>query len=678
MSTTRFPFHRFLEMRLLRLTLLLSAVAVPLEVGAAELALPEDTVVAAIQYTPEEDATFAVTLQGVGEGYDVHDGTYDGWCVENNGNPTHYQVLLYSSYDPDLPAGVAFYQSDTIPAVSQGQVAVGDPVPWDELNYLLNHKQGNREDIQAAVWQLIWGDASTLALTPTASAMLDAAAAEGDGFEPGPGDIQAVILYVDGLQQEGYQETVIEVPVPAPAAAALGDRVWEDVDRDGLQDTGVPPDGPEEPGVPGVAVSLLRAGADGLCSSGDETWVATTVTDDDGRYRFDDLEAGAYCVTFLPSSGWRFTILDAGDEARDSDADPATGGTDVVLLGPGEVRLDVDAGLYREPCETTPASSLVLAYRDSRGALSRVESDTGRTEPLRVGDQILTTGLQGTTTAAFNPSDGLVYLATGEGDDALYALDAETGALTRVGPLTGGASNLQAMDFAPGPAAAWGFIPGGLYGVSIDGMEGCGPNCLFRIDPESGEATPIAPLNANQIRGASFDPVTGELWVYDPGDKTLSTLTADGTMTRRLRVPDSHQDARTGVDTVFSLAHDCAGNLFAIDIAYGVLVRIDLEAQQAYWVADYGSAASAFGSFEGNGLDALDTDPCVCDPASPPVDPDRTDGGTTTPLTPADAQTRTAPACSAAPLSSGGVPLWTLCLGASLPWLLTRRHGDSS
>ncbi len=660
--------------RLLLTTTFLGALtwlAAPCQVqaDAPGLELPTGVVVADILYTPGADTTFAITLEGIGEGFDVSDGTYDGWCVENNGAPNHFQVLLYSSYDPEMPAAVAFYQSDDIPLVEDGLVPLGDPVPWDRLNYLLNHKQGGREDVQAAIWELIWGDASTLERTPAALDMLDAADTFGDGYVPGEGDIMAVILYVDGLHLEGYQETVIEVPVPEPETGTIGDRVWEDSDEDGVQDEG-------EPGVPGAAASLAAAGPDGACSTGDETWLAVAVTSADGHYLFEDLPAGTYCVQFNPPPGNQFTLPDQGvDDTLDSDAAPGTGTTGAIILGPGEVRLDIDAGLIPEPCvDAGGATTLILAYRDAEGAISTVRSDTGATAPLEAGGDIVTTRLSGTTTAAVNPIDGLVYLATGEGDDRLRALNPATGDLVEIGPLTGGASNLQAMDFAPPQAMAHGFTPGALYGISIDGMEGCGPNCLFLIDAATGQATPLASLAANQIRGASFDPTTGELWVYDPGGKVLSTVLPDGTMTERMTVPDSHQDARTGVDTVFSLAHGCDGTLYAIDIAYGVLVRIDLEMRQAYWIAEYGSASSVFGSFEGNGLDTLDPQWCLCDPGATP--PPAADGGGTTytEIESGDPHARST-GCDASGSAPSGTLTWlSLVLFAAVP-AIRRRSG---
>jgi hypothetical protein len=125
--------------------------------------------------------------------------------------------------------------------------------------------------------------------------------------------------------------------------AALGDRVWEDLNENGIQDDG-------EPDVAGVLVELYDCGGDGLCGTGDETLIASTTTNANGFYLFADLPAGDYCVRFIAPEGYFFTIQNAGgDDALDSDADPETGFTGCVNLEPGETDLTVDAGLFQPP-----------------------------------------------------------------------------------------------------------------------------------------------------------------------------------------------------------------------------------------------------------------------------------------------------------------------------------------
>ncbi|MCE4958101.1 SdrD B-like domain-containing protein, partial [Macrococcoides caseolyticum] len=67
----------------------------------------------------------------------------------------------------------------------------------------------------------------------------------------------------------------------------LGDKVWFDADKDGIQDT-------NEAGIPGVTVTLTKP--DGS--------TVTTTTDANGNYVFTDLPNGDYTVTFGTPDGY--------------------------------------------------------------------------------------------------------------------------------------------------------------------------------------------------------------------------------------------------------------------------------------------------------------------------------------------------------------------------------------
>jgi Large extracellular alpha-helical protein len=111
---------------------------------------------------------------------------------------------------------------------------------------------------------------------------------------------------------------------------AIGDYVWIDADSDGLQDENEKP-------LPGVTVDLR---------DGEGNLVATTTTDSDGRYVFDNLSAGTYQVQFTLTDRqkqlYRFTTADAGDDRADSDADRTTGLTALIVLGEANTELTTD------------------------------------------------------------------------------------------------------------------------------------------------------------------------------------------------------------------------------------------------------------------------------------------------------------------------------------------------
>ncbi|MBL8119000.1 MAG: carboxypeptidase regulatory-like domain-containing protein, partial [Anaerolineae bacterium] len=130
--------------------------------------------------------------------------------------------------------------------------------------------------------------------------------------------------------------------------ASLGDRVWEDLNADGIQDAG-------EPGVSGVTVTLRNV------STGTDT---STTTDSNGNYRFENLIPGDYYVTFTRPTGFLFTLIDqGGDDAADSDANVTTGQTTTTTLISGENDLSWDAGLYR----TTALGDVVWEDMNANG-----------------------------------------------------------------------------------------------------------------------------------------------------------------------------------------------------------------------------------------------------------------------------------------------------------------------
>ena len=136
------------------------------------------------------------------------------------------------------------------------------------------------------------------------------------------------------------------------APIEIGDRVWLDTNANGIQD-------PSEPPLGGVGLRLLNASG---------TAIATTVTDDAGRYLFSssgpDLQPGnADDITVLspnaryqvvadreadrstagPLAGLQPTKADAGDDLRDADSG------DVNLGNAGENTHAVDLGFRRDP-----------------------------------------------------------------------------------------------------------------------------------------------------------------------------------------------------------------------------------------------------------------------------------------------------------------------------------------
>lgn len=117
----------------------------------------------------------------------------------------------------------------------------------------------------------------------------------------------------DGLQTDGAHNPTLDFGFVVPSFA-VGDVVWIDLNRDGLQ-------GADEAPLEGVTVTLLdKDGQPVKDVLGND--VAPVKTDANGRYLFDNLAAGEYKVQFQltekQAQRYVFTKNVAGTESRDN------------------------------------------------------------------------------------------------------------------------------------------------------------------------------------------------------------------------------------------------------------------------------------------------------------------------------------------------------------------------
>jgi len=135
------------------------------------------------------------------------------------------------------------------------------------------------------------------------------------------------------IRERGEPKLELNISCPDLSnVASIGDFVWEDLNRNGIQDSG-------EMGIQGVTVNLYTC---------DGTLIASTTTDSSGLYLFSDLMPGSYYVEFVLPPEYAFSPLDQGsDDEKDSDADTATGKTTCTELVSEEQDLSWDAGMYK-------------------------------------------------------------------------------------------------------------------------------------------------------------------------------------------------------------------------------------------------------------------------------------------------------------------------------------------
>ncbi|KAH54851.1 SdrD B-like domain-containing protein, partial [Staphylococcus aureus] len=84
---------------------------------------------------------------------------------------------------------------------------------------------------------------------------------------------------------------------------SLGDYVWYDSNKDGKQDS-------TEKGIKGVKVTLQNEKGE---------VIGTTETDENGKYRFDNLDSGKYKVIFEKPAGLTQTVTNTTEDDKDAD-----------------------------------------------------------------------------------------------------------------------------------------------------------------------------------------------------------------------------------------------------------------------------------------------------------------------------------------------------------------------
>ena len=137
--------------------------------------------------------------------------------------------------------------------------------------------------------------------------------------------------------------SAIELTAAAPNAtkvdfgfvkpASVGDYVWFDANKDGLQDS-------DEPAMPGITATIVDASGNPVVDASGHP-VSAVTTGADGKYKFENLLPGDYKVSFQAPAGYEATTSGAGDD-RGTDSN---GTESAVSLAQGQDDMTVDYGL---------------------------------------------------------------------------------------------------------------------------------------------------------------------------------------------------------------------------------------------------------------------------------------------------------------------------------------------
>ncbi len=297
----------------------------------------------------------------------------------------------------------------------------------------------------------------------------------------------------------------VGIQIDSASQASYGDRVWLDDNANGVQDNG-------ESGLNGVSVELFRPGADNTPGTADDVLVAHTVSSDDaagnpGQYRFPFLAPGDYFARFQRPVNHRFTDADIGDDASDSDVDPASHLTAITNLGAGENDPNWDAGLVAD----NGAALGNYVWYDRNG-------DGIQNEPALEG-------VNGATVELYEDADGDGIAEPG-GDDGAPVATATTRDDAHANP---GYYVFEQLDsardyfvrFLP-PAGATGFTSANAGGDDKADSD---------ADPISGVSpiVDLAPAGFNRSIDAGLIRVSGPLSV---GNQVWNDLNNDGLFDR--------------------------------------------------------------------------------------------------------------------------------------------------
>ncbi len=210
-------------------------------------------------------------------------------------------------------------------------------------------------------------------------------------------------------------------PAIVEVYASIGDFVWYDVNRNGIQDSG-------EAGIGGVKVVLHDATG---------SPIATNTTASNGQYHFVGLMPGEYSLGFTPPDDYVISPLDQGsNDAKDSDADPLTGRTLPTQLVSGENDITWDLGLWNlasigdyawydvnrngiQDAGETGITDVVVTLYDAAGtAVATTNTDTA-------GFYTFTHLFPGDYSVGFTPPPGYVFSPADQGGNNAKDSDAD-------------------------------------------------------------------------------------------------------------------------------------------------------------------------------------------------------------------------------------------------------------
>jgi hypothetical protein len=171
-----------------------------------------------------------------------------------------------------------------------------------------------------------------------------------------PGTCTITVEYTATNGMKCYQNIDVIVTDSVVTNAVLGDRVWHDADKNGVQDNG-------EAGIPGIPITL---------HDGNANVIGSTTTAADGSYQFKIHTAGSYYLTVTPTATYNKITQEVNTPGdMNSDFDVYQHWTDPITITPADiannlVNNDIDCGLY-DSTQSKPVTICGKKYNDLDG-----------------------------------------------------------------------------------------------------------------------------------------------------------------------------------------------------------------------------------------------------------------------------------------------------------------------
>ncbi len=197
--------------------------------------------------------------------------------------------------------------------------------------------------------------------------------------------------------------------------ACVGDRVWNDLNADGIYDS-------NETTFGGMNVKLWQETTNDNIA---DLYVGSMVTGGSGAYSFCNVLPGnRYMLQFIQPAGYTLSPQNAAGstEVNDSDANPATGFTDVLTFTLREINTGVDVGVVGSvnAAEDVAAMQLLPDMQPSVIALSEAKPEGtvdliwSSTNAEKVaGYQLFRSGVDGNRASAVAVSNGTIPASQG-------------------------------------------------------------------------------------------------------------------------------------------------------------------------------------------------------------------------------------------------------------------------